>query len=77
MPFMSCDCGEDNIIFEERVVLKRVSKLLTGEPEDRKIPLGVLICSACGKVPKFSWEKIDGKYEFPEELKAKGKINLA
>lgn len=46
---LSCDdCG--NIYFKEAILLKKVSKLLTGSSEDTLVPFPVYKCDTCGHV---------------------------
>ena len=56
------ECDEcKNTTFTEAVVMRRVSRLLTGAPKDSYVPIPVFLCSACGHVNE----------EFiPAELKA-------
>lgn len=70
-PWMYCDCG--GTIFTEKMMYKKVSKILTAGPEDQQVPIPVLICHDCNKVPSFIHSQIPG---FPEENKAKPKFNL-
>lgn len=46
---ISCnDCG--SVYFKEVILLKRVSKLLTGSPEDTLVPFPIYKCDNCGHV---------------------------
>lgn len=58
---ITCDeCG--NTTFQEVVILRTVSKFLTGQMQDGLIPIPVFACSSCSHVnEKF----------MPEELKKK------
>lgn len=54
-----CDSCE-NKTFTEAVMLREVSRFLTGQPQDGIIPIPVFVCSVCGHVnEKF----------IPQELK--------
>lgn len=44
------NCG--GIYFKEVIVLKRVSALMTGAPEDTNVPFSVTKCDSCGHVNK-------------------------
>lgn len=47
-PSIECSNGEcASIVFLRGLMLKTVSKLLTGSPEDQVVPLEVLVCSSC------------------------------
>jgi hypothetical protein len=48
-PFMKCDCG--NGMFEEKLMFKKISRLLSPTAKDEVYPLQVLVCTKCGKVP--------------------------
>jgi hypothetical protein len=45
---VNCKCGHQ--YFTEVYIIKRFSKLLTGYPEDKIIPVSVLKCEACGEI---------------------------
>ena len=42
------DCGSLN--FREALLIKRISKILTGDLKDTIVPLPVIVCDKCGKV---------------------------
>ena len=58
---ITCDeCG--NSTFSESVILREVSKFLTGQMQDGLVPIPVFSCTSCGHVnDKF----------MPEELRKK------
>jgi len=37
----------DGIFFEERIMIRRISKLLSGAPADQLIPMSVIVCADC------------------------------
>mgnify|MGYP000542379667 FL=1 len=44
-------CEEcDSIYFKEVVILKKVSKLITGSSEDTLVPFPTYMCDGCGHV---------------------------
>lgn len=46
---ITCEnCG--NSTFQEASYLRKVSKLLTGSPEDMIVPVPTFVCSACSHV---------------------------
>lgn len=48
-PTISCEqCG--NLYFKEVVLIKKVSKLLTGSNEDTLVPFPTYMCEHCGHV---------------------------
>ena len=40
----------DNQTFSEAVILRKVSRFLTGQPQDGLVPIPVFSCTACGHV---------------------------
>ena len=64
-PWMECECG--SFMFTQIIGMKRLSKLLTGEPNDTVVEIPMLKCDSCGKIPAFVHKQIPN---FPEELKA-------
>ena len=46
---VKCDCG--GAIFQEKMMLKRISKFASPTGQDELFPMNVLICDACGLVP--------------------------
>lgn len=44
------ECG--NTVFTEGVVLRRVSRILTGDSKDGILPIPVFACTKCGHVNK-------------------------
>lgn len=50
-PTISCEsCGEK--FFREIVMIKKVSKILTGNKEDTLVPFPTYCCDKCGHVNK-------------------------
>jgi hypothetical protein len=60
-----CNCGGDT--FSPAIKLRKVSRLVTGQPNDSLLPIDVFLCVDCGQV----LEEL-----LPEQLK-KPKIDLA
>jgi uncharacterized Zn finger protein len=50
-PTIACEKCE-SIFFKEVVIIKRVSKLLTGSPKDTDVPFPTYMCEKCGHVNK-------------------------
>jgi len=47
---VKCECG--NQTFTEALMLRKVSRFITGQPEDRMTPIPVFLCSSCGNLNK-------------------------
>lgn len=47
-PIVCEECG--NQTFTEAVILREVSKFLTGQPQDGIIPIPVFACNSCGHI---------------------------
>lgn len=56
---MTCECGHD--VFIPGTKFRKISKLLTGSPQDMLIPVEVYLCGECGTV---------NKELYPQELQA-------
>lgn len=46
-PNIKCEKCE-NIFFEKVTIIKKISKLLTGSPEDQLVPMETYVCAKCG-----------------------------
>ena len=46
-PNVECEKCE-NIFFEKVTIIKKISKLLTGSPEDQLVPMETYVCTKCG-----------------------------
>jgi hypothetical protein len=67
-PWDEC-CGGPQL-FEMKYMFKRLPALLSPTGKEEHIPLEIIVCSKCGKVPKFLWSKYP---DLPDELKADDK----
>lgn len=63
-PWVGC---EDNKLFEPKLMFKKVSALISPTGREEHVPVEMIVCSKCGKVPKFFYEKLR---DIPEELKS-------
>jgi DNA-directed RNA polymerase subunit RPC12/RpoP len=54
-PNVVCECG--NKVFVEGFIVKRISRILTGNATDTLYPIPVYTCSKCGKIPNEFLEK--------------------
>lgn len=44
---MNCECGNNTFMPGYR--FKKLSKIMTGQPQDTIIPIEMYLCTACGK----------------------------
>jgi hypothetical protein len=70
-PLHPCSCG--SYFFKTSVVLKKLSQFESPTGREEKVPLDIIICEKCGKVPTFVAERIKG---IPEEFCDTKKIIL-
>jgi hypothetical protein len=63
-PWAGCN---ENKVFDTKLMFKRVSPLISPSGKEEFVPLEVVICTKCGKVPKFFYEKAK---DLPEDLKS-------
>lgn len=61
------ECGEKNKLFEKKLLFKKLSPLLSPSGQEEMVPLEVIVCTKCGKVPKFFYERAK---DVPEELRS-------
>ena len=54
-------------MFSQFTMMKRISKLLSGESKDRVVEIPMMECKSCGKVPEFMHRNFQ---DFPEDMKA-------
>ena len=48
-PYLACEaCGHE--VFEEKMMIKKISKFMTGAPQDSIVPLQVIACAKCGNI---------------------------
>lgn len=62
---VTCDCGGN--IFTEKLVFKKMSAILSPTGKEEVIPMPVVVCEECGKVPTV----FDKDGILPKEVKAK------
>ena len=56
-PYVECEQCNGKV-FEERMMLKRVSKFMTGGNQDSIVPLQVIACSNCGNINELFRPKV-------------------
>jgi hypothetical protein len=62
---LTCDCG--GMLFQNGAVFKKLSALISPSGKEEMVPLDVLVCTTCGKVPtEFNIGNI-----LPDEVLAK------
>ena len=71
LPWTKCECG--GYTFRSSLMLKRVSKFESPTGKAGDIPVEVMFCESCNKIPSFVSEKIKG---IPSELLANKSIIL-
>lgn len=71
-PWVNCECN--GMIFEPKVMFKKLSALMSPTAQEELVPVEIMICVSCGKIPKFVHEKLK---EIPEELKSKSPLSFA
>ena len=64
-PWMKCECG--NTTFTQLIMVKRISKLLSGAEQDSILEVPMMKCDGCGKIPEFMHKPWA---DMPEDLKA-------
>jgi len=61
----TCTCG--GYTFTPSIMIKKIPGLISPSGKEEFIPVEVMICNSCEKVPPFVAEKIPG---LPEKLKS-------
>jgi hypothetical protein len=61
------ECSKGNKLFESKVLFKRISPLVSPSGKEEFVPLEVIVCSTCGKIPKFFYDRAK---DVPEELRS-------
>jgi hypothetical protein len=61
------ECSNNSYLFENKILFKRVSPIISPTGREEYVPLEAIVCSKCGKIPKFFYEKASG---MPDELKS-------
>jgi len=56
-PYLECDSCQGKI-FEEKMMIKKVSKFMTGGTQDSIVPIPVIACSGCGHVNELFIPKV-------------------
>jgi hypothetical protein len=56
-PYLECEECECRV-FEERMMIKKISKFMTGSDQDSIVPIQVIACSKCGHVNELFKPKV-------------------
>jgi predicted nucleic acid-binding Zn ribbon protein len=56
-PYMECEECQGKI-FEEKMMIKKVSRFMTGSEQDSIVPIPVIACSKCGHVNEMFKPKV-------------------
>lgn len=57
VPYLECDECQSTL-FEEKIMIKKVSKFMTGGQQDSIVPLPVIACAQCGHVNEMFKPKV-------------------
>ena len=63
-PIITCDCG--GMIFTEKLFFKKLSLIVSPTGKEEMVPMPILVCEKCGKVPTM----FDTNNILPKELLA-------
>jgi hypothetical protein len=56
-PYVECEsCG--GTVFEEKMMIKKISKFMTGGTQDSIVPLPIIACAKCGNVNEIFKPKV-------------------
>ena len=64
-----CSCG--GRIFEEKLMFKKLSPLMTQSGKEEFVPMRIIVCTSCGLVPN----EFDSENVIPKEAKTTSKDN--
>jgi len=59
-----CDCG--GMIFSEKLFFKKISALISSNGREELVPMPIIVCERCGKVPSA----FDTNNVLPAEIRA-------
>jgi predicted nucleic acid-binding Zn ribbon protein len=56
-PYIECEeCN--GTVFEEKMMIKKVSRFMTGSDQDSIVPIPVIACSKCGNINEMFKPKV-------------------
>jgi hypothetical protein len=47
------ECSEKNKVFSTKLMFKRISPMISKSGKEEHVPMEVVVCEKCGKVPSF------------------------
>jgi len=57
VPYIECEeCN--STVFEEKMMIKKVSRFMTGSDQDSIVPIPVIACSKCGNINEMFKPKV-------------------
>jgi len=65
-PWITCDCGSH--LFRSLMMIKKISQFESPTLREEQVPIDIVICESCGKIPNFLTSRIK---DIPTELLAK------
>ena len=68
LKWLDCGCDKHATVFEDAVMFKHVPKLMSPSGKEEIIPVDVILCKTCGKIPQFYANKIP---DLPTDLLCK------
>lgn len=51
LPWVECECGSK--MYKSRMMFKKCSSILSPSGKEENIPVEVVICAECGRIPDF------------------------
>ncbi len=63
LPWVECTCG--NKTFDSGIMVKKISMILSPSGKEEIVPVDIIMCKLCGKIPSFYASRIPG---IPSEL---------
>jgi uncharacterized Zn finger protein len=57
VPYIECEECKGQV-FEEKIMIKKVSRFMTGSDQDSIVPIPVISCSKCGHVNEMFKPKV-------------------
>jgi Fe2+ or Zn2+ uptake regulation protein len=65
-PWITCDCGSH--LFRSLMMIKKISQFESPTLREEQVPIDIVICESCGKIPNFLTSRIK---DIPTDLLAK------
>ncbi len=60
-------CSKGTQLYQTATLYKRLPQLLSPTGKEEMLPAEIPICMACGKIPKFVWDKYT---DIPENMRS-------